>query len=477
MKAHMATKKRQGLRPSPLANERGMLLVITMVILLVVSTLAAANLINAFLERSLAKNQNNATVALNAADGGVQDGLTWLNNDVNLPTIPTATNPWTRPGDPVTRAGLSSGATYTVNLSFKRDAEDQDCDGRTDDIVVFNKGGLALACPHDGYFPFPGAYFSGAAGDEGYPVITINSKGYLGTLASNRGYREIEMDVARNKLQAQVEGAFTARAGVTTSGSAHTDGRNHDLTGGLVGGGTGCMGDKPGITYDAGLALTETCPNANIDGNPCVANYDPSAHGGEPIKKTPWGVLGLSQADFASMFIKKNKPSPPFAPNTPQDQLDMTECYPKQQYVWFYSDFTTPGSNVQYTTSSPCNNYGGILVIHNENFDPDQWEARCFAGSTDAYCSADADADGRPDNAPAVFSMQGNVQWTGIVIADQVVKVTGTPTILGGVISLASGGVIESDITGDIDIQYSCEAISGATNQGYKTRLGWRRLR
>ncbi|HWR97907.1 MAG TPA: hypothetical protein VN317_05735, partial [Candidatus Methanoperedens sp.] len=80
-------------RRSPLANEDGMLLVITMIILLVVSTLAAANLINAFLERSLAKNQNNASVALNAADGGIQDGLAWLNDDTNLPTIPTAPNP------------------------------------------------------------------------------------------------------------------------------------------------------------------------------------------------------------------------------------------------------------------------------------------------------------------------------------------------------------------------------------------------
>ena len=33
----------------------------------------------------------------------IQDGLAWLNDDANLPTIPTAANPWTRPGDPATR--------------------------------------------------------------------------------------------------------------------------------------------------------------------------------------------------------------------------------------------------------------------------------------------------------------------------------------------------------------------------------------
>jgi hypothetical protein len=344
---------------------------------------------------------------------------------------------------------------YSVSLRFKTDTEDLDCDGATNDIVIFNKGGLTAACPHDGYFPFQGAIFTGVPGDVGYPVVTINAKGYLGTLADNRGYREIEMDVARNKFLAQVEGAFTARAGVTATGASMTDGRNHDLSGALVGGGgVGCMADKPGITYDAGLTLTETCPNGNIQGNPCVANHDPTAPGKSPLQKTPWGVLGLSQADFASMFTPKTA-----------SQIDMTECYPELQYVWFKG---TGGA--RFNSASPCSNYGGIIVIHNEGFDPDWWEANCTSTPLTGAC-----AD--PTNQPAVFDMNGNVQWTGIVIADQVVKVNGTPTILGGIISLASGGIIESDITGAIDIQYSCEAVQGAVNQGYKTRLGWHRLR
>jgi type II secretory pathway pseudopilin PulG len=450
-----AATNRSGARRSPLANEDGMLLVITMVILLVVSTLAAANLINAFLERSLAQNQNNASVALNAADGGIQEGLAWLNDDANLPTIPTAASSWARPGDPVTRTGLSSGASYTLSLAFKRDAEDQDCDGDTDDIVIFNKGGVAAACPHDGLFPFPGALFSGAPGDVGYPVISINAKGYLGTLAANRGYREIEMDVARNKFAAQVEGAFTARAGVTATGNSRTDGRNHDLSGDLtIGGGVGCMADKPGITYDEGIAPAETCPNTNIKGSPCVANHDPTAPWKRPLEKTPWGVLGISEADFNAEFVKKTN-----------SQMDMTECYPDKHNVWFAG---TGGA--RFNNLSPCTHYGGVLVIHNEGFDPDWWEANCTSTPLTGAC-----AD--PTKQPAVFDMNGNVQWTGVIIADQVVRVNGTPTILGGIISLASGGVIDSDITGTITIQYSCEAVMGAINQGYKTRLGWHRLR
>ena len=146
--------------------------------------------------------------------------------------------------------------------------------------------------------------------------------------------------------------------------------------------------------------------------------------------------------------------------------LDMA-CSTDQYYVWYSS---TDG--VHFNNASACNNYNGILVIHNENFDPDQWEA--CAGT---YCTDDLNGDGVLDHAPAVFDMNGNVTWTGVVIADQVVQVNGNPVIRGGILSLASGGVINTSITGNIDIEFSCEAITGATNQGYKTRLAWHRLR
>jgi len=476
-----------------------MLLVIVMVMLLVVSTLAGANLVNSMLERSLARNQNYASLALQAAEAGVADGITWLNiNQGSIPT-PYTTNPnWSQTIgprdlsldlngdgdalDPGERLGV-----YTVALRFKREWRDYngdaDCldagessgyqDGDTQtpaadcpgDVVLFNRAAKTL----DGGFGFPGSLYDTA--NSGYPVVEIDAVGRFG----NAGYREILFDIARNKLDAQVEGAFTARSGVTASGAAVVDGRNHALDGSLGG---SCGSDKPGVTVDDGVTLGcdlnadgdcgdpgESCGNAV--GNPCWDTYDPTEHAGNPLQKTPWGVLGISQADFDSMFTKKTN-----------NQLDMTNCA-EQQFVWFAGDYTGNSATgmVKFNTSSPCSTYKGILVVHNENFDPDQWETRCFGGSTDSYCTADADADGFADNAPAVFNMNGSVTWEGIVIADQVVKVNGSPLIRGGILSLASGGVIESDITGSIDIEYSCEAVTGATNQGYKTRLGWHRIR
>lgn len=464
-----------------LKNERGMLLVIVMVILLVVSALAGANLINAMLERSLAKNQNYASIALQAAEGGIAQGITWLNqNQTLLPNVA----PWNDNADwprevangraivrDISRDLNGDGdatdpgeqAAYTVSMRFKREWRDysspadgdcvdpgedsgyHDVDGSPatscpGEIVLYNNAASTL----DGGFNFSASLYPLPA--EGYPVVEIEAVGRHGAA----GYRKIVLDVARNRLAAQVDGAFTARSGVSASGSSMTDGRNHDMAGNLLPAGTGCNEYKPGIMYDTGIAMTETCPNANIVGGPpCVDNNPPS-----PIKKTPWEALGLAtQAEFESMFTKRT--------DSVLDQPCNDVDHP--YYLWYAGT-----GGVGFNNASACNSYFGILVIHNEAFDPDFWEASCPAGEATLGCAG---------KAPAVFDMNGNVAWKGIVIADQVVKVNGTPSIIGGILSLASGGIIESSITGNIDIKYSCEAVTGAANQGYKTRLAWHRIR
>jgi type II secretory pathway pseudopilin PulG len=464
-----------------------MLLVIVMVMLLVVSTLAGASLVNSMLERSLAKNQNYASVALQAAEAGVADGITWLN--LNQGAIPdyTVTPNWTQTlgprdlsldlnGDLDTADPGEQLGVYSVTLRFKREWRDYNADGDCvdpgessgykdgdaqtpaancpGDVVLFNKA----AATADGGFGFTGSLYGTV--NSGYPVVEIDAVGRYG----NAGYREILFDVARNKLDAQVEGAFTARSGVTASGSSNVDGRNHLLGGGLDTSGS-CGGDKPGVTVDAGVVLGcdlnadgdcgdpgESCGNAV--GTPCWDTYDPTEHAGTPLQKTPWGVLGIDQTDFDGMFTKRTDAT-----------MDMP-CSSDPYYIWYAGDQPTTG--VRFNNSSGCNDYSGILVVHNENFDPDFWEASCPLGEASAGCAG---------KAPAVFDMNGNVSWTGIVIADQVIKVNGNPLIRGGIISLASGGVIETAITGNIDIEYSCEAVTGATSQGYKTRLGWHRIR
>ncbi len=535
MKAHgLNANLKRLLFPPRLRDERGMLLVMVMLIMLVVSSLAAANLINAMLERNLAKNQNYASLSLQAAEAGIADGVTWLNANQALlpPNAPWADNAnWPKEvanGRAITRdlsrdlngdgdmldPGEKLGS-YTVSMRFKREWRDYNGDGVCDDpadpsdggedggnhdgdgalpaecldlakndIVLFNSAANTLP----GGFDFPGALYTTAG--SGFPVVEIDAVGRYG----NAGYRQVLFDIARNRMDAQVDGAFTARSGVTATGSSNIDGTNRLLSGAPDLSGS-CGGNKPGILVDdgvytndtntngvcdagethlpcdlncdgdcgdAGAPWNETCGNAV--GNPCWDTHDPMA---TPLQKTPWGVLGLPQTEFETMFTKREfKPSPPAAPNTPDDAMNMP-CSTDQYYLWFAS---TDG--VKFNNSSTCNNYNGILVIHNEDFDPDQWK-----DCPGTYCTDDLNGDGKLDHAPAVFDMNGNVGWTGVVIADQVVKVNGTPVIRGGILSLASGGIIDTAISGNIDIEFSCEAVTGATNQGYKTRLNWHRIR
>ena len=92
MKAHRlpASPKKVPCLPD-LRDQRGMLLVMVMIVMLVVTSLAAAGMVNSLLERNLAKNQNYGSLALQAAEAGIADGITWLN--VNQGLLPAAA-PW-----------------------------------------------------------------------------------------------------------------------------------------------------------------------------------------------------------------------------------------------------------------------------------------------------------------------------------------------------------------------------------------------
>lgn len=478
-----------------------MLLVLTMVVLLVLSTLAGASLVSSLLERSQARSQANAAIALNAAEAGVAAGMAWLSDPGNLdnyPATPTdVPNParianayttntnWKKWHNELQRT-FPNGGSYSVSLQFARERRDRnnngnccdtypavpiDEDGEFQDgdtnsctdadqcyqpdpgnpgepiklgeVVLYNLG------TGDGHFGFSGSYYSGTPGDEGFPVLEIESVGTHGATST----RQIALLVARNH-KAQIEGAFTARASVTAGGSSLVDGRNYNSAG--TGPGT-CGSDLPGVTVDvAGTA--PPCGSNIVSGTAsCSENFDPTSPGKRDLAKTPWGVLNMTETDFRSMFTKDDA-----ATNIPQP------CSASPYYLWFSRE------SVKFNNSSGCSSYTGILVVHNEGFDPDAWEANCpdAASMGSAYCSNSA-------NQPAVLDMNGNVKWTGVVIADQVMLFNGTPTIIGGVFSLASGGYnVKSEISGNITIKYSCDAVSAVTDVvGYKKKIGWQRLR
>lgn len=496
--------------PGGRPGESGAILVLTLVVLLVISMLAGASLITGMLQRSQTRSEANAALALHAAEGGAAAGMAWLSDPDNIdkyvypnlsgdvpdPTViddaatPTVNEAYTTKTDWQRWSRTLSGefpgggshvrvpvrARYETIIRFKRERRDRngdgDCcdtypdapldenseysDGDTNpcttcpgEVVLFNAG------TGNGGFGFSAAHYTGALGDEGYPIVEIESVGTYGSAA----VREIALFVARNH-KAQIEGAFTTRTPVDKLNlNKEIDGRNA---------GTTCGVDLPGVVFDVGLALPcdlnsdgdcadagECGEIAKVSGSTCAESFDPNQPGKRPLAKTPWDVLGMTEVDFRSLFIPKDA-----------DTLDTKTCNNPNQPVnfWFTNDL------VNAAPKEGCN---GILVVHNPRFDPDKWDPGS-PGYDAVYAS-------NPDNKPAKFAItgSGNVEWNGIVIADQVGMVNGNLSINGGLYSLASGGDgVVTDLQGSFSVTYNCDLVNAFTKRiGYKKKIGWQRIR
>jgi type II secretory pathway pseudopilin PulG len=518
MKNRKGTKKEGGRFPlRHLENERGMLLVIVMVVMLVVASLAASSLINSFLEKSLSENQNYASIALQAADGGLADGLTWIRENRDAipdaaPWLDVSGNPWAQ----TINGSLASGGHYQVTMSFKLECNDYDNDGNCagpgeysgysdgdagdpengvpcpGEIVLYN----SCSRTNDQCWGLSGSLFT--LPGEGFPIIEILSIGYYSPRLSAAdveqgkygSVREIAMDVARNKLDIQVEGAITARGSISQSGSGYADGHNFNIAGDAL---SDTCSDKPAVTVDQGLTPPPCAPDNDVDnppsGNPsglyggadCTAEHDPTAPGKRALDTTPWGLMGIDETTFETLFHVAD-PDPAVA-DPAFGAFTGTQANPS--LVWHQEDMhITGGSGF------------GILVVHNKNFHPDTWEVSdpgCdTVGCTPTnplynpdpsagYVAAADISNGTPpydpSYAPATLFMNGIADFTGVIIADNILRVNGTAETIGAMISL--GGVnIDGDVTGNWTAKYSCDAVEAAlAGFGYGTKLNWHRIR
>lgn len=481
--AQRAPGIRQSGRHATPAGEGGFLLVMVMVVMLVVSAIAASTLINSFLEKSLAKNQNYGSIALQAAEGGVAVGQAWLNDhmdDIYDPMKDAAfyTNPtmygWSRticsrpnsvnplcPTSGVTdyHPLPTGGGDYAVTLRFKREWLDKDGDGDCAEVgeispysdadaaapvatdltghvpehgyncsVVFPAGEIVLfnKCGASGHgcFQLKGARANGIAPKQGYPVIEITSTGSFGTA----GYRQVLLDVARNDVTPRgAHGAVTSKSGVELKGTANVYGENYDLEGNAL---DPTYPDMPGAFVENGYAATQVGaaaysgdPATQVNPALCLPGPEPNCTNGfKPIYDTPWAVLNMDETEM---------PTPIHAANAAD--ADAMLLNPDMLGEIVYVDFDY----------SPPDNARGLLVIHN-------------AGGT------------------AKFDFSGNKKFTGLIIADEV-KITGTTEIVGAVVSMSTTTVEVS--AGTPQLKFSQAALNMATKQDFSNRLQWQRIR
>lgn len=475
-----------GLR-APLRNEGGFLLVIAMIIMLVVSTLAAANLINAMLERSLAKNQNYASLALQAAEAGIADGLTWLNTNGAL--LPSA-SPWADTADwpreysanPMINRAITRDlsrdlngdgdiddpgeklGSYRVTMRFKREWFDYNGDGDcTDpgessaysdgcdvngDGDCADAGEVAVQIPDNGDHdagttclsadPSVNALFQGASDIVLFNNGPTDRKGGYGFpdsryTAPNGGFPVVEIDSTGLYLNAGVREVVldVARNMLNSRG----------VKGGVTARGSVHLQGTPdvyGNNYnEAGSALDPSCPDlpgAYVEtGQTATTGGSAAFHGSPPTVVNP-GVGLPGHEDLVSTpwdalgILESEMPAPVTAATADAMLLDPNQI---GQIVYVNATYSPPA------------NAKGLLVIHNP------------AGT-------------------AAFNMTGNNKFTGLIVAD-VVILHGTADIIGAVVSLSTTLVDASH--GTPSIKYSCSAINTVTRQTFSTRVGWHRIR
>ena len=522
-------------RLAHLGNERGMLLVITMLILLVVSSIAAASLINSFLERSLARNQSYASIAQSAADAGITAGLAWLNDaDTPAAQITGLTTTWAQKlsgsFDLTTKTGQSATAGQTLDQtkasSFvtyvrqKPDEQDIDGDGNFTEKVLYNSCMAGNNC-----FKYPNSTYKVAG--QGYPVIQIKAEGKFG----EGGIREVILEIGRDKFDVKAKGAVTASASVQTTGNIGLDGRSHDINGALGG---NCTDSYAGVSIpcpskdadgDCVCDVGDVCPtytasgasastgkiDLNGDGDFLDPGEDPAAstlNNTDP-SISPDDALGLDEGDLADKFAAD-------FPDNPGESALYNE-----KIAYYNKDKSYPSANVGFTDP-----ISGVLIVHNPKFEPQKWEVSDpaagpkFAPVATLSCadridptkwtttplagypslsallpSYDRNLDtGCPGNfdpvsagqatqaayraaaAPRKFEMNATDTFKGLIVADVIDKVNGTADIIGAVVSLSTVN-LDTIGNGSAKILYSCDALALATDVGYSIKLNWHRTR
>lgn len=400
MKRHSREpQKRTAPGPSLLHNERGMILAITMMILLVISTIAAASLVNSFLERSLARNQVNATIAQNAVDAGVAEALAWLNNPnrtYGSPDNPseiaigdrngdTSNDPeagWTHTitgtlanigtstasGEVTYNVGSPRTATYSATIRFRKendlDAPTRcDTDGCDNEIVLYNRCDV----PGNDCWGYTQSAF---ASPNGYPIMVIHSEGRYG----EGGIRVVEMEVARDKFDVKATGAVTAASNVEASGNITIDGRSHDIDGNLGG---NCTTAFPGASVPPPLVDQNgdgrcNCTNGVSNGDDDCA--DPGETGTMDrgcYEATKQGTAGL--AGTPSEWSMNNV-TPPL---TPDAALGLSEGDLRDKLggtLPAAGTSLTKGNITYYNQDFDLSTGGlGVLIVHNPLFDSQKY--------------------------------------------------------------------------------------------------------
>jgi type IV pilus assembly protein PilX len=387
-------------------NERGIALVISMLILLVMSLLGLVLMAGASLNRGLAGNDQRMRQALNIAEAGVGEAQARIaNQDVAMNAVdPLAACQVfnTVAGSvPVTGAdttALATGQPAGAYLNYTTAGLGPDAL-----TIGWKKNAAGTAVMRYDASKNPAIQTL-----TGSPIYTITSTGRVGSAR-----RTIVTEVMAKPYTVLAKGAFTANIPVLDLGNAVICGYDHLLSTPINDGNKGRIGakpdycqfdesgivanDRPGVWCGAPLTMGGS---SRVAGSPDTLG----SQGTNNFYQGPWDCFGISQADFWSLA------------GAPQDPATVTD-------------------------------YHGILYLDNDGV---AQNGSCASGPNGVDGEGLLYVDGD-------LHLNSNFSYKGLIYVEGDIDCNGNAWILGGIVCRGKTNI---KLNGGMTVLYSGDAIT-----------------
>lgn len=400
----------------PHGNERGVALVMALLVLLVLSMLSAALMMSVNTETSIAGHSQRETQALNTAEAGLAEAVARIRigeipNNGNKRMVAQIFNtlPGTVPALGPDSVGLATAQPAGAWLNYSKGSRGPDVltvRYRTDNPIaptVIYK-----------YDPTKNPAIQTLSGSN---IFVVTSTGYAG-----KDVRRIQEEVMMKPFLVNVKAALAADVGIDFNGNSHTCGYDHS-------------------------PLTPT-------GTRDWPNCSPYHTGPQPPLPGAWTTGGVT---VSGSGLQYGMPAPTQSNQTgfyagPWESLTMSQA---EFFNW-----------VGAPTAIPPNPPRGVIYLDNNLLHSD-------ATGNWSYSGGDGEGllyvDGN-------LTITGNFNFRGLVYIEGDAKINGTVWVLGGMI--VKGATTIKHANGNATVLYSSEAIQQALQKfgGSMVAISWKEL-
>ena len=298
-----------GTRAGRRGDERGMALVLALMVLLVLTVIGAALMANVTTETKISGHQIRDTQSLSIAEAGVQEAMLRIRNgdfsdDLNPRNVHLIYNEVT--GTPLPTSGTDTTSIRTLQPAGGFMQYSTANKNPTVLLVKYKTRGSEILKYDDAANP----KINTATGN---PIYIINATGRNGT-----SYRSIYAEVTRSRFNIVAHGAICAAVAIKFQGNIKICGHDHLATTPDQEAPNNCHlsygSPNPHLTHPTCMPGAWTTSTTSQQGSPTVlGNPTPTSEVQSGFYTGPWDALGMQQTEFWSWVGNRvaTEPSPP----------------------------------------------------------------------------------------------------------------------------------------------------------------------